>query len=473
MAVIPLVGPNGEASLFYAEKHEEEWKILVAQCEDHTNLDQRNLREDCIKSHKEKSGHRPQYISSTDFKASLKLVMLKLPIENINSLLKDHIEIYNAYSNGLSDDVVKLFERRSELKSTIKVIEGFYNREDRNLEQLSTFKAELSSVEEELGDHLRFNEMVEVIDRYITDVMEDIFDSDVRNYYRYSLVTTAPSFYTRVFGFNILKSYLKFSPLRPSFQRIEAGEFQMGSPSNERNRNNNENGNHGRQVKIKISKPFKIMTTEMTQWHWFLETGENPSFFKKPTHCDNHIVIDEVEMCPTHPVENLSREEVLEFIAKKNENLGPSGGHGTPQDPTGRLRLATEAEWEFAARAGTTTAYFFGDNPGLLGNYACYYVYSNPYPHTCRVGQFIANAYGLYDMYGNVSEMVQDNYRDTLFRWPNRTDPLYQNPESLLYVERGGSFIDSSSSLRSAFRHKPTSRPNQWRFMGLRLVETL
>ena len=123
-------------------------------------------------------------------------------------------------------------------------------------------------------------------------------------------------------------------------------------------------------------------------------------------------------LCPNYPVESVSWNNVQDYIAKLNSTTSK-----------GRYRLPTEAEWEFAARGGTETAYSFGDDSSKLGEYACYSKNSgnqkNSGNHqTCPVGVIglrKANPYGLYDMHGNVWEWVQDRYSKKL---PGKTDPL-------------------------------------------------
>ncbi len=240
------------------------------------------------------------------------------------------------------------------------------------------------------------------------------------------------------------------------FQKIEAGSFTMGSPESERYRDSDE-----AQVEVTISKPFEIMTKEVTQSQWVKVMGSNPSRFKSEDDCDNH----ENGMCPNHPVERISWDDVQEYIGKLNTALGLTGCDGTPSSSAGCYRLPTEAEWEYSARGGTTTVYSFGDNDSDLGDYAWYSGNSDDQTH--EVGLKKANPKGLYDVHGNVWEWVQDRYASNL---PGGSDPL--NTSGSNRVIRGGSWFSSARRLRSASRLSvnPAAGRN---LVGFRLVRTL
>ena len=161
--------------------------------------------------------------------------------------------------------------------------------------------------------------------------------------------------------------YYNESNLAPffSFRRIPKGEFVMGSPLGERGRYKNE-----AQKPVEISKAFEIMETEVTQKQWFQVTGKNPSAFKRSGDCDNWDRVN--VMCPDNPVERVSWDEVQGFIKTLNDSMGLRGCKGSPKDPSGCYRLPTEAEWEWAVRAETKTAYFFGNDRSKLVRYAIY-----------------------------------------------------------------------------------------------------
>jgi formylglycine-generating enzyme required for sulfatase activity len=155
------------------------------------------------------------------------------------------------------------------------------------------------------------------------------------------------------------------------FVLIPAGKFMMGSDTGD----NDEKPVH----EVRISKPFYLGKYEVTQGQWQAVLGNNPSNFKGDANL---------------PVGNVSWEDVQEFIRKLNAKEG-----GT------KYRLPTEAEWEYAARAGTTTAYSYGNDVSQLKEYAWYA--ENAGGKTHPVGQKEPNAWGLHDKHGNVWEWVQ------------------------------------------------------------------
>ena len=206
------------------------------------------------------------------------------------------------------------------------------------------------------------------------------------------------------------------------FVRIPAGEFDMGSPSDEVGRYDCEGPVHH----VNIGKAFYMDRYEVTQKQWRAVMGDNPSCFTG----DDDL-----------PVECVSWDDVQEFIRKLNDTEG-----------TTKYRLPSEAEWEYACRAGTTTRYSFGDDESELGDYAWYDDNSNDKTHP--VGQKKPNPWGLYDMHGNVWEWVQDcwhsNYNGALADGSAWVYSCKYDGADRVY--RGGGWFGDSRGCRSAIR---------------------
>ena len=213
------------------------------------------------------------------------------------------------------------------------------------------------------------------------------------------------------------------------FRWCPPGEFMMGSPSNEKNRYADE-----RQHKVVITKGFWLAETETTQALWKAVMGEdnNPSNF----------VGDNL------PVDGVSWNDCQEFIKKLNEQAKSTGL---------RFRLPSEAHWEYACRAGTTTRYFWGDE--------WYSSRANNGSSTKPVGSYSANAWGLKDMHSNVWEWCEDWYGD----YPKGTVTDPAGPQSGSYrVLRGGCWSDLAGYCRSADRFRLTPE-HRYNFLGFRL----
>ena len=220
------------------------------------------------------------------------------------------------------------------------------------------------------------------------------------------------------------------------FVLIQPGEFDMGSPANETGRFDDEGPVHH----VTISEAFYLGKYEVTQKQWHEVMGDNPSHFKG----------DDL------PVESVLWNEVQEFIKKLNE-----------KESTNKYRLPSEAEWEYAARAGTTTRYFFGDDDSKLGDYAWYNENSGRKTHP--VGKKEANPWGLYDVYGNVLEWVQDEWHDTYNGAP-ADGSAWVYGVSADRVNRGGGWIYDVGDCRSAYRSS-YDRGYRTSRLGFRLLQ--
>ena len=220
------------------------------------------------------------------------------------------------------------------------------------------------------------------------------------------------------------------------FVPIPAGTFWMGSDDDDSDALVDEKPRH----EVEILRSFFLGKYPVTQAQWESVMGSNPSKFKGAD----------------LPVEMVSWDDVQEFIRKLNAQEGHD-----------RYRLPTEAEWEYACRAGSETAYYFGDDKDQLEDYAWYWDSSGE--ETRPVGQKKPNAWGLYDMHGNVFEWVRDWYGDYIEDFVR--DP--EGPRAGEYrVLRGGSWFVYTRFCRSASRSfsKPDTREVNY---GFRLALSL
>ena len=230
---------------------------------------------------------------------------------------------------------------------------------------------------------------------------------------------------------------------------VPPGEFIMGSSEDEikkaltevnkyqndaeRSRFENETPPH----KISIKDGFWMGKYEVTQAQWQAIMGDNPSNFKE---CGANC-----------PVEQVSWDNAQVFMEKLNA-----------EDDGLEYRLPTEAEWEYAARAGTTTAFTFSDTlnssqANFDGNYPYDSTKGRYIARTATVGSYQPNAFGLYDMHGNAWEWTQDIYNPNYQNLPTDGSANLSVGELNLRVLRGGSWYNSGFYCRSAYRFKLTS----------------
>jgi formylglycine-generating enzyme required for sulfatase activity len=221
------------------------------------------------------------------------------------------------------------------------------------------------------------------------------------------------------------------NPLEMKFNLIPPGEFVMGSPESEADRSDIET-----QHLVKITKPFYLSAYEVTQQQYERVMGKNPSGRKGPT----------------APVEQVSWHDAVAFCSKLSKQEGVE------------YRLPTEAEWEYACRAGATTAYSFGDDVSELGEYAWHGRNTHP------VGQLKPNAWGLYDMHGNVFEWCQDWYG------PYKSLQVVSDPTGAASgsrrVLRGGAFYVLPLSVRAANRYNDRRPDYRVHGIGFRVART-
>ena len=248
----------------------------------------------------------------------------------------------------------------------------------------------------------------------------------------------------------------------PEMVVVPSGSFMMGSPEDERYRDENE----GPQHRVTISKPFAVGKYEVT-------VGQYEEFANETGHPNNEWRNPGFEQSANHPVVNVNWDDAQTYVYWLSTKTGQN------------YRLLSEAEWEYVARAGTTTAYHFG--PMILGNQANY---GKKTSGTVAVGSYPANKFDLHDVHGNVWEWVEDCPSMTYEGAPSDgsawgcvkikelitefDDLLEEDLRTLkdLRVLRGGSWGIDPSYLRSASRIWTSTR-NRAFINGFRIARTL
>lgn len=207
---------------------------------------------------------------------------------------------------------------------------------------------------------------------------------------------------------------------------IPGGKYLMGSPDNEPERANDEGPQH-----LVSIRPFLMGKYPVTQGQWQAIMKNNPARFTESEE---------------NPVEKVSWFDCIDFCQRLSEKLGRE------------FRLPSEAEWEYAARAKTTTPFFCGETMTTeLANYNGEYTYGieqeGEYRHqTTKVGSFSPNRFGLYDLHGNVAEWCADTWHDNYQNAPSNGDSWIEEDDNLERVLRGGSWLHLPGSCRSAQR---------------------
>ena len=224
---------------------------------------------------------------------------------------------------------------------------------------------------------------------------------------------------------------------------VKAGTFEMGSPEEEKERGIDES-----QHEVTISKAFYMGKFPVTQEQYEAVMNTNPSYFVKE------------KGGPKNPVEQVSWSDAVEFCEKMDALVKAKLPSGM------KLQLPTEAQWEYACRAGTKTRFFTGDDEVDLARAGWYTKNANSKTHP--VGQKTPNAFGLYDMHGNVYQWCMDAYTKEYEKLTPK-DPFNDGEKSASRVVRCGSWIDVPNFCRSAYRYGLTPDARDGGF-GFRVV---
>lgn len=245
------------------------------------------------------------------------------------------------------------------------------------------------------------------------------------------------------------------------FTLIPMGKFVMGSPKTEQHRGNDED-----QHEVAITKDFYLGIHEVTQSQYERIMGNNPSYFT-PTGLGKAKV--RAKETTQSPVENVTWHQAVDFCRKLGD---------LPKEKEAKrsYRLPTEAEWEYACRAGTTTALHYGH---VVDSYSANFNGLSPYGMgrggpflrtTWQVGAYPPNKLGLYDMHGNVLEWCNDWYAADYYKDSPKDDP--PGPSSgAERVTRGGSWSNSGKACRSAVRTKLAPDESHYG-LGFRVIMT-
>jgi formylglycine-generating enzyme required for sulfatase activity len=244
---------------------------------------------------------------------------------------------------------------------------------------------------------------------------------------------------------------------------IPAGKFLMGSPVTEKERDPGEV-----QHEVEITRPFYMGAYEVTQ-------AQYEKVWPKPGAGGRARFGPGSGGGPDHPMENIFWHRAVEFCNRLS-------ARPEEREAKRRYRLPTEAEWEYACRAGTTTPFHYGESlSSALANFNGNFPYGGaakgPYLRkTAKVGSYKPNAWGLYDMHGNVAEWCSDYYDPNYYKNSPRADPkgpakgvLPTDYKDFYRVIRGGCWLDEARGCRSAYRYRAMPH-DAYQLIGFRVV---
>jgi formylglycine-generating enzyme required for sulfatase activity len=247
--------------------------------------------------------------------------------------------------------------------------------------------------------------------------------------------------------------------------RIPSGDFMMGRISGEQNSYSDEDPRH----EVIFAKDFYMGKYEVTQQQWLAVMVSWPGTAPSSTY----------GLGNTYPAYYVSWNDIQSFITALNTHITNTG------QGTATMRLPSEAEWEYACRAGTTTRFYFGDSIGcdatdcsdcaagvLTGNRSDYMWFCGNASNSMLVGERLPNAFGLYDMSGNLWELCEDDYHSSYTGAPTNGSAWVEDPRDSYRVLRGGSWNSFGYRCRSAGRISPDPASRNY-YIGFRISATV
>jgi formylglycine-generating enzyme required for sulfatase activity len=253
---------------------------------------------------------------------------------------------------------------------------------------------------------------------------------------------------------------VRMALLVPEMVRIPQGRFMMGSPSSEKGRK----GHEGPQHEVRIDYAFELGKYPVTFAEWDAALAEGAKLNSPRTKLN--VLRDFGWGRGRRPAINVSWQDAQTYIAFLNDQSGLNGR-------SDRYRLPSEAEWEYACRAGTTTRWSFGDDEARLGEYAWFWTNAGGETggaKTHPIGEKQPNPLGLHDMHGNVMQWVQDCWHPTYDGAPINGS-AWTTESCAERVLRGGSWLGRADDVRSANRTRMTASDHGNRF-GFRIART-
>lgn len=398
------------AVLFYKEGK----KFFIRQCEE---MPRPKSRDDCKAKVGTVVGEVPEYDFTSRLKSSLFLTV-EYTLAGDNQKVLDIVN---------KEDPAAVARKRNEALRVSRQLTYFidaYEKDFPDQENAASYRKRLKSYLVLVADDAKLNPAIDDINDLIDEIVEQAFSKPT-----IEKIIFADS--EQNFEFGVLITYVKKPSITSKFIQLD----------------------HKSPKKNGLLR-FEIQETEITQGQWIEVMGYNRSSFKSPKICPKDFKeINGMKICPNHPVENVSWEDTQIFIRKINE-----------ASTEYTYRLPTDAEWSVAASGGQNTKYSFGDDVKQLSEYAWFYGNAGEMPMQVKTRK--PNAFGLYDMHGNLWEWVQEESDEAILAARKAPHP------SSLRIIRGGGWFNEAPLQASRSRDRVLS-DHGCPGVGFRLTRTL